>query len=208
MAITTTAELRTAIANWAGRSDLTGRDDEFIALAEARINRVIRSERMIVPEATYTTDSSGRIALPADFLQVAYLRSDTTPPRFVDEISGDIGIPMGARDGERGYAISGGYIYTRPAQADTVYYLSYYGKLLGLTGTDGGGAPVTSNWLLAAFPDIYLYGSLLQMGAYVRDDPRVAQWKFSYDEALQELKNEDRKWSAHSLAPRLSFNVV
>ena len=39
MAITTYAELKTAIANFLARSDLTDRIPEFIALAEARMSR-------------------------------------------------------------------------------------------------------------------------------------------------------------------------
>ena len=39
MAITTFSELKTAVANWLDRSDLTDRIPEFIALAEARHRR-------------------------------------------------------------------------------------------------------------------------------------------------------------------------
>ena len=42
MAISTFAELKTAAANWLDRSDLTDRIPEFIALAEARFNRILR----------------------------------------------------------------------------------------------------------------------------------------------------------------------
>ena len=39
MAITTYAELKTAISNWLDRTDLDDRIPEFIALAEARHRR-------------------------------------------------------------------------------------------------------------------------------------------------------------------------
>ena len=39
MAISTFAELKTAIDNWLARADMTDRAAEFIALAEARMNR-------------------------------------------------------------------------------------------------------------------------------------------------------------------------
>ena len=39
MAIGTYAELQTAVANWLDRDDLTDRIPEFIALAEAKMNR-------------------------------------------------------------------------------------------------------------------------------------------------------------------------
>jgi hypothetical protein len=43
MAITTYAELQAAAANWLVRGDLTARIPEFITLAEARLNRVLRA---------------------------------------------------------------------------------------------------------------------------------------------------------------------
>ena len=46
MAIGTFAELKTAIANWLDRDDLTARVPEFIALSEARINRALDVRQM------------------------------------------------------------------------------------------------------------------------------------------------------------------
>ena len=46
MAIGTYAELQTAVANWLDRGDLTDRIQEFIDLAEARINRNLRLRLM------------------------------------------------------------------------------------------------------------------------------------------------------------------
>ena len=46
MAIGTYAELQTAVANWLDRGDLTDRIKEFISLAEARMNRVLRLQLM------------------------------------------------------------------------------------------------------------------------------------------------------------------
>ena len=43
MAITTYSELQTAIDNWLARTDLAGRSPEFIALAEARMNRELET---------------------------------------------------------------------------------------------------------------------------------------------------------------------
>ena len=46
MAIGTYAELQTAVANWLDRDDLTDRIPEFIALAEAKMNRNLRISLM------------------------------------------------------------------------------------------------------------------------------------------------------------------
>ena len=46
MAISNYTELNTAVANWLDRDDLTDRIPEFIALAEARFNRLLRIRAM------------------------------------------------------------------------------------------------------------------------------------------------------------------
>ena len=43
MAITTYAELKTAVANFLARSDLTDRIPEFISMAEARMGRELET---------------------------------------------------------------------------------------------------------------------------------------------------------------------
>ena len=52
MAIGTYAELQTAVANWLDRGDLTERIKEFIGLAEARMNRVLRLQLMVNVDTT------------------------------------------------------------------------------------------------------------------------------------------------------------
>ena len=67
MAITTYAELKSAAANWLVRGDLTARIPEFISLAEARINRVVRARRAEA-DASLTLASGDRtVALPATY---------------------------------------------------------------------------------------------------------------------------------------------
>ena len=46
MAINTYSTLQTAVANWLDRNDLTDRVPEFISLAEATFNRVLRLRAM------------------------------------------------------------------------------------------------------------------------------------------------------------------
>ena len=89
MAITTYAELQAAAAAWLIRGDLTARIKEFIALAEARLNRVVRKRQAEVDYPLTATTSSRTIALPATFSEPLNLwierstgRSD--PLRFID----------------------------------------------------------------------------------------------------------------------------
>jgi len=69
MAITTYAELQAAAATWLVRGDLTARIPEFIALAEARLNRVLRTRLAETEVAVTTTVGSRKAALPAGFTE-------------------------------------------------------------------------------------------------------------------------------------------
>ena len=58
MAITTYAQLQTAAASWLDRTDLTATIPEFIELAEARFNRVIRQPDMVVKNDAFLVSKS------------------------------------------------------------------------------------------------------------------------------------------------------
>lgn len=69
MTITTYAGLQAAAANWLVRSDLTARIPEFISLAEARLNRVLRT-RLAEAEVALTCPYGARkTALPAGYTE-------------------------------------------------------------------------------------------------------------------------------------------
>ena len=78
MAITTYAQLQTATANWLDRTDLSARIPEFIELAEANFNRVIRQPDMIAKDDSFSI--AGRYTtLPANTLEIIRIVVDLTP---------------------------------------------------------------------------------------------------------------------------------
>ena len=67
MAITNYSELKSALANYLARSDLTSVIPDFITQAESRLNRAIRTWDMEVSSSV--TMSSGTGTLPSDYLE-------------------------------------------------------------------------------------------------------------------------------------------
>ena len=67
MAIGTYAELQTAVANWLDRGDLTERIKEFIGLAEARMNRVLRLQLMVNIDTTTLGGAAALVAGTRDY---------------------------------------------------------------------------------------------------------------------------------------------
>ena len=192
MALSTYSELKASVADWLNRSDLTAAIPDFIALAEAQMERKLRTRQMISrATATVNTEYS---ALPDDFLEVKSLKLQTnpvTPLQFetIDSLD-NLSTQYLSAGKPRFFSIVGGQIRTVPI-ADTSYTaeLVYYAKLSKLSDSN------TTNWLLTASPDIYLYGALMQAAPYLKDDARIGTWSQMYLTALQDLQTADDRGS-------------
>ena len=194
MSITTYAELQTAIANWLVRGDLTSRIPEFIALAEAQLQRDIRHWRM-ENRATATIDARFS-ALPDDFLAPVRMQISTSryPLDLItsDEMHEKRAYAADGTGEPRFYTIIGGEFefFPTPSGSHTAT-LTYRQKIPALSDAN------TSNWLLAFAPDVYLWGSLMQSAPLLQEDERLATWAGLYSSALAGLTmSENDRWSA------------
>jgi len=189
MALTTYNELKSSVADWLNRTDLTAVVPDFISLAEAQIERTLRTRQMIV-RATASIDSEYS-AVPADFLETKSIKLNTnpvTPLQFesVDALDSMKGTMYLAAGKPLYFGIVGGQIRVLPVP-DSTYTaeLTYYAKLSKLSSTNA------TNWLLTQAPDVYLYGALMQAAPYLKDDARITVWATMYTRGLEELQVAD-----------------
>jgi hypothetical protein len=187
VAITTYAELQTAVANWLNRSDLTSRIPEFIALAEARFGRheAVRSER----RETLSL-ATAAVTLPDDCREVTALTYDDGTRHGPIELIGagelplkkvlfsETGVPRFAAVVKDGTEL---LLAPAPDQTYTVT-ITYVVTFAALSAT------ATTNWLLTGHPDLYLFGALVEAEPYLKDDDRLPMWKARLDEGLEELR--------------------
>lgn len=192
MAIATYSDLQTAIADWLNRADLTSVIPNFISLAEAKMNRELRTRDMIT-RAT-ATSSNEFVAVPADFLENYSLELDMTnlaaqPP--LDYVG-----PLEAKEikasqltgNVRYYTIIDGAFELLPApQGNTNLILTYYAKIPNLSNTQ------TTNWLLTKSPDLYLYSSLLEAAPYLKDEQRIPIWAAARQQVMDAMKEESER---------------
>ena len=189
MALTTYTELKTSIGDWLNRSDLTTAIPDFISLAEAQIERTLRTRQMIV-RANASFDAQYG-AVPSDFLETKSLKLTSTNPQTplqflsIDALDNEM-TNYTASGKPKFFGIVGGQFRIVPTP-DATYTteLTYYAKLTKLSSS------VASNWLLASSPDIYLYGSLLQAAPYLQDDARIQTWATLYERALNDSQTAD-----------------
>jgi len=189
MALTTYTELKTSIGDWLNRSDLTTAIPDFISLAEAQVERTLRTRQMIV-RANASFDAQYG-AVPADFLETKSLKLTSTNPQTpleflsIDALDNKASEYTGSGK-PRFFGVVGGQFRLVPTpDSNYTTELTYYAKLTKLSNT------VTTNWLLASSPDIYLYGALLQAAPYLQDDARIQVWSSLYDRAMSELQTAD-----------------
>jgi hypothetical protein len=189
VAITTYAELQTATANWLDRTDLTARIPEFIELSEANFNRVIRSPDMVTKDDSFSITSRYN-TLPSDTLEIVRIVLDLTPVIVLEymtpeEIS-ERRVSMSATGKPYYFTVIGGssnQLEVVPSP-DSTYTSSivYYTRIAALSDS------ATSNWLLAAHPDIYLFGTLVEAEPYLKNDERMPMWTSRLDKALTALR--------------------
>jgi hypothetical protein len=196
MALDTFAGLKTTIADYLNRDDLTSAIPSFITLSEAKFNRKLRVRQMI-KRANATLDTQ-YFAFPADFLQAKEFQLNTNPItylQYVTQNQGDYGSATNyvAAGKPQFYTIIGTQIQVIPTP-DTGYTgeLTYYGKIPALSDSN------TSNWLLAYAPDLYLYGALLEATPYLKDDERLAVWSTLYTNSIGDIEVADQRASVAS----------
>ena len=189
MALTTYTELKTSIGDWLNRADLTSVIPDFISLAEAQVERTLRTRQMIV-RANASFDAQYG-AVPSDFLETKSLKLTSTNPETplsflsIDALDNEAS-KFTASGKPKFFGVVGGQFRIVPTP-DATYTteLTYYAKLTKLSSS------VATNWLLTANPDIYLYGSLLQAAPYLQDDARIQTWATLYERALNDSQTAD-----------------
>ena len=191
MAISTYVELQTAVANWLDRDDMSARIPEFIALTEARFNRILRIRAMETEAEQATSAGVRTYSLPTDYRQMRTVHLTTNPITAMSYITPEImdRIWAGSTQGKpTTYTIKGGNIYVGPAP-DVIYTIKflYYKKIPALT------ALAPTNDILTDAPDVYLYGSLLEAEPFLQNDARVQLWATAFQQAIADIQEQDEK---------------
>jgi hypothetical protein len=201
MSITTYSGLKTSIADWLNRDDLTSVIPDFIFLAEHQMERSVRHYKM-VERSTGDIDSQYS-AVPADWLETIRFSITSGNTHRLEMTSLDDLIYRREENNNvvgrpKYFAYIGSSLEVYPTP-DTTYTteLVYYQKIPALSASQ------TSNWLLEEAPDAYLYGSLLQAAPYLGDDERIQVWSNLYGIAVQSLNSSSERTKNSTSALRM-----
>ena len=205
MAFTSYSDLKTTIANYLARSDLTSVIPDFIRLAEERLRRDLRTRQMLVVATADTVAGDSTVGLPTDFLEMRDIHLNTIPiaslayeaPNafYSNTRATQAGLPTT-------YTVLASELQFSPIP-DAVYtaQMLYYAKPPLLSDSN------TSNVFLANFPDALLYAALGEAEPYLMNDARLQVWASLYDRSIASISTADQSSEYSGQPMSMSYNV-
>jgi hypothetical protein len=196
MSLTTYEGLKSSLANWLNRTDLTTEIPDFISLAEDRLSQEVRIPT-IEKTISITLDSNGAFDIPADFLELKYAFYNNNPLQRVSlnelrDFASTSGSPeIFAREARK-------FIFQPIPTMTTTDKLNliYYKNVPVLSALN------PTNELLEMGPQLYLYGSLVEASNFLGSDP--SRWETSYQSALSRLLLHARTAEFAGSTPQIS----
>lgn len=204
MSISNYGELKTAVAGWLNRADLTAQIPDFIRLAEQRIHygadQPYPSQPLRIPamQAQETgTITASTIAFPTRFLEPIRLAGSSggsewtltylTPSAYSTHAN-SAAIPTG-------YTYLNNTIQTSGTGAAS-YVLDYYRAFASLS------ADADTNWLLTNAPGVYLFGALIETSPYI-GDAMLGAWMASFKSSIAAVNRATKYQGGGALAARV-----
>jgi hypothetical protein len=189
MAISTYSDLKTAVADYLARTDLTSKIPDFITFAENRLRRDLRIRQMLKLVNATMTANDPTLSLPSDFLEMRDIHLNTTPNSALEYLSPNIfyrnadatntGVP-------KRYTLLASDFQFAPIP-DSAYNVRmlYYAAPAYLSDSN------TSNVFLANCADALLYASLGEAEPYIMNDERLNTWAALYQRAIDTINASD-----------------
>lgn len=193
MAITTYSELVTALTtSWPHRADLGSANAiEFIALAEAKFNRRLRTRFQELALSETAIDASYQISIPSNVVAIKRIWRTDEPktPLMPVTLDAIIDAQGTLRYGYTTLALhyaweSDKWRFDGTGNVAGVLYRNIP-ALVSVTNP--------TNWLLTSHPDLYLYAGLAEAYIYLNDQPRAAMYEAKRDALIQELNRADNR---------------
>jgi len=195
----TYGELKTLLAGYLHRSDLTAMIPNFVTLAQARLNHDIRHITMNGKSSIEAIVNVADITLPSDFLhmirlQVPYssgyrtLKQQTLEQNTTFNENNSWG-----KEVPRYYAIvSSSLAELAPTPVASVTLTCVYRRRLAAFTGDSA-----TDDILTEFPNTYVYAAMVEATPYIQSDKRLGLWKALYDEEIMRIDdvNREAQWS-------------
>lgn len=184
--ITNYATLKTAVADYLARSDLTTFIPNFVQAAERKLNSKLnlRNEE----SALSVSVTSGAGAVPADFkaLKIAYVdEAPLTVLRWMElnKLYDEYPVRSGAETPSFISREGTNFVFG-PYPKDFTLSGVYYAKSDSLETTD-------PSWYVTNHPEALLYGALMEASVFTKDTQMVEYWRGLFENEIRLIQEEE-----------------
>ena len=202
MALNNFANLKSSIANWLGRTDLTNEINDFVALAEQDFNSKLANNgyNKMINLSTLSVDAEIE-DLPTGFLGVASIYVDSSNKSPLQYATPEQAFNMygsSVTGKPEVYTIINDKMHFYPMPDSTYSVKLYYYKKFDVLTND-----TDTNDILTNHSDIYLYGSLYFSHTFIRGiDPTIIQeWLSFYNNGVERVVSLNAKNKYNQDAP-------
>ena len=207
MAISSYTSLKSAIADWLDRTDLTDQIPDFIALTEVRHRRDFKIRSLETRVTTNTVADQEYYNLPDNYIALRNIQLNTDPKTSLEYLTPEQmdRVYAGSIKGKpKAFSIIGNDLQLRPTP-DGVYQIELLYHKYAQPLSDSN----QSNEILANHPDVYLYGALVEAEPYLQNDKRIQVWSGFYDRAKEDIikSNERDRHSGTTPVTRIDYGL-
>jgi hypothetical protein len=190
-------EITTAVIGYADRYDteVSSTIQTWLPIVEGRINSVLTTRLSLKDAVLPVVTTSRTFAFPADLLFLKQVKLvNSTGEAILQYISEYYGNSIEANGVSKPY-------YTVTNSAILIYYnlvgdgteslhIRYEQQLPPLLSN-------ATNWLSTSSPQVYVFGLLVELYAFVKDAEAAAAWELRFKEELDSIENTDYRtqWS-------------
>jgi len=187
VSLATFSDLKSSVANYLNRDDLTTVIPDFITLTENRLNRDLRVRTNLIRAETTTTANTAFYNLPNDLIELRNITYDTTTSSYAleylspESLSREYGAYTSGKP--KAYTNLGKDIKLGPTP-DAAYTINinYFKKLETLSDAN------TTNLILTEFPELYLFSACLEGAVYLNDTEQMQRFMALYQQTLTDVK--------------------
>lgn len=197
------SKLKEVVADWANRGDLDSQIPVFIELTEARLKRDLRDRTRMTRRAEAMVYGE-YFPLPCNWVETTKVIAGGRPLRLTDSFNIE---RAELSEGPKFYRHAGDQLQLLPApsvsESEPLRFEMEY-----LEFPDALSDDKPTNWVLETYPDLYIYGAMLQVSPFLQDDARIQVWAQAYGEAVSAANVSSDKAQGSGSALRLQRHGV
>ena len=197
MSVSTYTELKTAIADWSHRADLTSYVADFVTMGEAKLFADLKVKEM--EARTDYTPSSRYLSTPTRMTSIRRVVAKSSPPVELVSTSPDgLRVVWDTGSGTPShYTVLGSEIeFNRIPNVDVE--ILHYAAPAAL-------ADSATNAVLTAYPNVYLAACMVECAVYLADDSMLAKWHGKYADAVAAANRKSSKF--HTAGPMATVSA-